>query len=105
MKKNESIQILRAIAALLVVYVHSLDLVGGHSNPHQPFFFNLAHFGACGVDIFFSISGFILSTVVLRSRPGTPLASGDFLVRRFIRIFPIYWILSLFFIGLALSQH
>jgi exopolysaccharide production protein ExoZ len=108
MKKNESIQILRAIAALLVVHVHSIFTVSFHASPRQVHFFNLSNFGACGVDIFFAISGFILSTVAMNVRPdrSTPSHSAlDFLFRRFIRIFPIYWVLSLFFVLVQARQH
>ena len=49
-----------------------------------------------GVDIFFVISGFILSTVVLRSpHHAGPGAAWHFLKRRLIRIFPIYWIIAI----------
>jgi exopolysaccharide production protein ExoZ len=108
MKRHDSIQILRAIAALLVVYVHSLFVVSGHAVSRQSHFFNLTNFGACGVDIFFAISGFILSTVAMSVRPTHPnLPHGaiDFLLRRFLRIFPIYWILSFFFVLVQWKQH
>ncbi|MCX7121956.1 MAG: acyltransferase, partial [Gammaproteobacteria bacterium] len=62
-------------------------------------FFN---FGFSGVDIFFVLSGFIIyySTV---QKP--QLTSSEFLLRRFIRIFPVYWIaiiviLSMYGIGM-----
>ncbi len=108
MKRNDSIQILRAIAALLVVHVHSLFTISAHATPRQTHFFNLTNFGACGVDIFFAISGFILSTVAMNVRsthPSLPHGAIDFLLRRFIRIFPIYWILSFFFVLVQLKQH
>ncbi len=70
MKKNDALQILRAVAALLVVYAHSIDTLEGHRLPKQMNFFHLARFGACGGDIFFAISGFILSTIILRTKVG-----------------------------------
>jgi exopolysaccharide production protein ExoZ len=108
MKRNDSIQILRAIAALLVVHVHSMFTIWPHSIPRQSHFFNVANFGSCGVDIFFAISGFILSTVAMSvrpSQPNLPHSAVDFLLRRFIRIFPIYWVLSFFFVLVQLKQH
>lgn len=55
----------------------------------------LPHFGAFGIDIFFVISGFIMSSVLLRTRqaPGVR-ATWGFLKRRLIRIFPIYWVFA-----------
>ena len=105
LKKNDALQILRAVAALLVVYAHSIDLVEGRRLPKQMNFFHLARFGACGVDIFFAISGFILSTVILRTKVSTPRMALDFLTRRYIRILPIYWILSLFYLIYGAKHH
>lgn len=108
MKKNESIQILRAVAALLVVHLHCIFTVNFYAVPRQIHVYNIASFGACGVDIFFAISGFILSTVAMKPRPAQPHLPNralDFLIRRFIRIFPIYWVFSLFFVVVGIKQH
>jgi exopolysaccharide production protein ExoZ len=104
-KKNDGLQILRAIAALLVVYAHSIDLVEAHRIPKQIRFYYLENFGACGVDIFFAISGFILSTVILRTKPELPHKAFDFIMRRYIRILPIYWIISLYYVGSGVKRH
>jgi peptidoglycan/LPS O-acetylase OafA/YrhL len=69
-----SIQLLRAIAALSVVYVHCTT--AGDYN-----FFST---GAFGVDIFFIISGFIIAYMV--SKP-----FENFLIKRIIRIVPLYF--------------
>ena len=104
MRKNEALQILRAVAALLVVNRHALEVVRLHQSGGPMNSYSLDKFGAVGVDIFFAISGFILSTVILRAEAATPRLAFDFLVRRFTRIFPIYWILSLFFLVLAATH-
>jgi exopolysaccharide production protein ExoZ len=105
-RKNEGLQILRAIAALLVVYAHSIDMVEAQQRfPKQIRFYYLENFGTCGVDIFFAISGFILSTVIIHTDPETPNMSFDFMMRRFIRILPIYWILSLYPLASFVKRH
>ena len=104
-KKNDGLQILRAIAALLVVYAHAIDLVEGHGTPKQIGFYYLENFGACGVDIFFAISGFILSTVILRTKADLPNKAFDFIARRYIRILPIYWMISLYYVGSGVKRH
>jgi exopolysaccharide production protein ExoZ len=104
-KKNDGLQVLRAIAALLVVYAHSIDLVEGHGIPKQIKFYFWENFGACGVDIFFAISGFILATVILRTKPEMPNKAFDFIMRRYIRILPIYWIISLYYVGSGVKRH
>jgi peptidoglycan/LPS O-acetylase OafA/YrhL len=101
MKKNESIQVLRAVAALFVVHLHAISTISTHGRPRQTLYLNFKHFGASGVDIFFAISGFILSSVVLNASTAGISRSRralDFLFRRFIRIFPIYWVISFFFV-------
>ena len=71
-----NLQVLRAVAALAVVVYHTdLHINGVHSE-------------LMGVAIFFVISGFIMVHI---TREG----SEDFLLRRSIRIVPIYWIMTL----------
>src|SRR5207302_1337394 len=78
-----SVQYLRAIAALLVVYVDA----GGMAQ--LPYTFQT---GAYGVDIFFVISGFIMWTTTSRDTPAIQFAQ-----HRLIRILPIYWLLTIVF--------
>jgi exopolysaccharide production protein ExoZ len=70
----KSIQILRAFAALLVVYAH--------------FEFTKPSIGSFGVDIFFIISGFIMAYIVDKN-------PSAFLYRRIVRIVPIYFAMTL----------
>ncbi len=88
-----SIQYLRAVAAILVVFHHAFTQIDIYS----PFFDNIK-FGAQGVDIFFVISGFIIWYVTADSK----MSKTDFLLRRLIRVAPIYWVVTLAIILLAL---
>ncbi|NVB79447.1 MAG: acyltransferase [Kofleriaceae bacterium] len=86
-----NIQILRAIAALLVVHGHATGSAG----------FDLRWYGgANGVDLFFVISGFIIAYVGAQD-------SDRFLTRRLIRIVPIYWTstLVLYLLVLVVPQY
>jgi exopolysaccharide production protein ExoZ len=57
----------------------------------------VGNLGMFGVDIFFVISGFILGSTALRAAQGDPRVEAyDFMARRILRIFPIYWIVILF---------
>jgi exopolysaccharide production protein ExoZ len=51
--------------------------------------------GAAGVDLFFVISGFIMATVAPGRKPGA------FLAARMRRIYPIYWLCLIPWIGIA----
>lgn len=70
----QSLQILRAIAATSVVYFHT---------------FMTPHFGSFGVELFFVLSGLVIS-MVAESR----VSWVDFLSARITRIAPAYWILT-----------
>jgi peptidoglycan/LPS O-acetylase OafA/YrhL len=70
----KSIQILRTIAALSVVYFHCTAPRGGYNFPQT---------GSFGVDIFFIISGFIIAYAVSKNTNG-------FLLKRIARIVPLY---------------
>jgi exopolysaccharide production protein ExoZ len=101
------VQALRAVAALLVVSTHvetafreRPDLAGVPWLSHIP---GLSGFGGVGVDLFFIISGFIMVYV------GIPYfrresSIGDFLMRRVLRIYPIYWLVTLLLIGFATAK-
>ncbi len=82
-----SIQYLRAIAAILVVALHSSIVVRRDYAPDFP----MLTIGEFGVDLFFVISGFIMWTISA-AKPVTPAA---FLERRIIRIVPLYWALTI----------
>jgi len=87
-----SIQVLRGVAALLVVIFHSyIHLEARNIIPKVP---ALVDIGRAGVDIFFAISGFIM---VYISRDSFRMQGGaqDFLMKRIIRVVPIYWVYSL----------
>jgi peptidoglycan/LPS O-acetylase OafA/YrhL len=85
----KSLDVLRAIAVLLVVFVHvpaellpkSLLIISAYLQP-----------GYLGVDVFFALSGFLITRILLSER-GKPHAWRRFWVRRTLRIFPIYYLL------------
>ncbi|MEG8026597.1 acyltransferase [Sphingomonas aerolata] len=88
-----SLQYLRGIAALAVVYFHAVVQVGQVANIHT-----LPMSGSFGVDIFFVLSGFVMWWTTKDRKVGI----GDFLVKRLIRIAPLYWVLTLVAAAIAL---
>lgn len=95
--RNDAIQGLRAIAALLVVASHAILMLvefGGNTDPAD---IQLSWMlGEAGVRVFFIISGFIMMSTMSAGFgvAGTP---SGFVWRRFIRIVPIYWIATLMY--------
>src|SRR5690242_6046025 len=97
--KLNSIQFLRGIAALLVVYTHSIGYQAQIAISAQQKFYHLDTFGCIGVDLFFVISGFIIMYV---SSHATGFSQGkSFLVKRFSRINPVYYIATILYIGVC----
>jgi exopolysaccharide production protein ExoZ len=89
----DSIQGLRAAAAFLVVIDHSMSIMID-SGVIRGVNLNMAWmFGGIGVKIFFLISGFIMITTT-RDEFAAPDASRRFLWKRFLRIAPLYWLVT-----------
>lgn len=83
-----SIQSLRALAAVSVAIYHAFQWRDGGFEA-----------GRAGVDVFFVISGFIMWTITA----GRPARPGAFLWRRFTRVAPTYWLITLGLAGMALA--
>lgn len=94
------VQVLRAVAAIAVLVLHiSFDLshFGGMPGVLPEF-----ALGAAGVDLFFVISGFVMiyASERLFSQANGPLI---FLTHRLIRIVPLYWLMTTFYLALTLT--
>ena len=87
--KINSLEAGRALAAMTVVIFHAngLRLLWGMSN------YDWLRVFIHGVDFFFIISGFIIFQVH-RDDIGRPAAMRAFAAKRFIRLFPILWLIA-----------
>jgi exopolysaccharide production protein ExoZ len=88
-----SIQYLRAIAALSVLMTHTLQWPLPEMNMY------LLKTGRLGVEVFFVISGFIITTIAGDGR----FDPRVFLNRRARRIIPTYWAATLLITALAIA--
>ena len=86
-----AIQVLRGLAAVMVVFHHfAMSVSAYHRSPSVIATSGLGDLGAAGVDIFFVISGFIMCFTRKTESSGVS-GAFDFLRKRFIRIYPLYW--------------
>ncbi|GAB4481167.1 MAG: acyltransferase [Anaerolineales bacterium] len=94
---------MRGLAILMVLLYHILQ-----RNPVAmtgPFFTRLSRFaemGWAGVDLFFVLSGFLITSILLRTKK-QPGYFQKFYARRILRIFPLYYsAITLLFIAMPL---
>ncbi len=81
---------LRAVAALMVMYYHFLPDFG----------FTRYYFLSYGVQFFFVLSGFLITLVLLRQKEAVSnklLIVKNFVIKRALRLFPIYYLVIGFF--------
>ena len=93
------IQVYRALAAIFVVLFHFSDDLNRQSTSVFGGFFQI---GYTGVDFFFVLSGFIITYIHyhdIENRSNLAL----FFKKRFIRIYPIYWVISIAYLILYIS--
>src|SRR2546423_8357122 len=99
-----SVQILRGVAALLVVWLHlnvALSGVRSEAGPSAIGAFAQTYpFGGIGVDIFFLISGFVMA-FTMQQYDGKPLR---FIRQRFLRVAPLAYLTAATWIGILLAM-
>jgi peptidoglycan/LPS O-acetylase OafA/YrhL len=100
------IEAVRGVAALLVVLFHAGRLLSGPKDYGSLPLGGVFDFGRAGVDVFFVLSGFIISFI--HARDVTSDAGprrrrlATFARKRLLRIYPSYWICSLILLAILL---
>jgi peptidoglycan/LPS O-acetylase OafA/YrhL len=75
-----------------------LAVIWHHSGEHQ----GILNKGYMGVDLFFAISGMLITSLLLREQGRTGTVSlGGFYLRRTLRIFPLYYVVVAFYMVLV----
>jgi exopolysaccharide production protein ExoZ len=91
-----SIQYLRALAAISVVWLHAVYII-----PEVAERLGAPFFGGSGVDLFFVISGFIMVATTARK----DVRPAEFFWLRIIRVVPLYWLATLAVVASAAFEH
>ncbi len=94
---------LRGLASAMVLLAHIFGGTARHIYPHDATYVRaVAHpwfFGTFSVEIFFVISGFVILPSALK------YGSGQFSLRRLLRIYPLFFTLSIIFILLNVATN
>ncbi len=92
MERVKELDGIRGLAILMVILYHVGPYAGTFTgNPVLIFVINSMQIGWLGVDLFFVLSGFLITDILLRMRE-EPNYFKNFYIRRILRIFPIYYI-------------
>lgn len=96
MRRFSGLDGLRALSVIAVVWQHTSGSIG------PPFLQK----GYLGVDFFFAISGFLITSLLLRERDGVgEISLRKFYARRALRIFPLYYLTLLAYIALIAATR
>ncbi|MEQ1828804.1 MAG: acyltransferase [Pirellula sp.] len=85
---------LRGIAVLSVMVMHffgSEETISRHPDWIAKSIMGVVRAGWFGVDLFFALSGFLITGILLRSK-NNPFYFRSFYIRRSFRIFPVYYV-------------
>ncbi len=95
-----SLQQARGLAAMAVVGFHLSLMLSAPRYLGQELFLDITRRGNLGVDFFFVLSGFIIVFAHHRDI-GRPERLRNYLTRRFVRLFSIYWVYAGIFCALV----
>jgi peptidoglycan/LPS O-acetylase OafA/YrhL len=82
---------LRGLAILLVIVFHFSLMHAGFRGDDPGFLLQVAQLGWAGVDLFFVLSGFLITGILVSARSRAHYFR-NFLGRRFLRIWPLYYL-------------
>jgi peptidoglycan/LPS O-acetylase OafA/YrhL len=101
-QRYDSLQVARFIGASLVVVYHfgAVELLYGSDRLVSP----LLSYAATVIDLFFVVSGFLMGTLY-RNNSGGIGEVLEFSLRRVLRIYPSYWLVTLAVLAVWIGSH
>ena len=94
---------LRGFAVIMVLLTH-LTPYARQGNRALEWGYKVIQSGIYGVDLFFVLSGFLITAILLKTRD-SPTRWRDFYVRRALRIFPLYYFVLFLIFGVGHFFH
>src|SRR5262245_6491508 len=106
MNRSKSLDLLRAVAVLLVLGRH-MDVCPKETNLFFHYVtYYLSQGGWIGVDLFFVLSGFLVSGLLFKEyKRYSTVSIKNFLIRRGLKIYPAFYFLILCTILISLKWH
>ena len=114
-KRLYSLDVLRGVAALAIIFWHWQHFFGIHGTwqpgwsrlqePGYAVFKPLFDEGWVAVDIFFAVSGFVFFWLYLEPVRRREIGAGKFALQRFSRLYPLYFVTLLLAAALQLAFH
>ncbi len=102
---------LRGIAVLMVLWFHASVFINATSlganldaTLIDKYYYVITFFGSTGVELFFIISGFLI-TGILMDTSDNPNVMNSFYIRRVLRIFPLYYLVIFGAVLLFIIMH
>jgi len=87
---------LRCISALLIVIIHAEALKLNHGGEVISWLFYFESWGDIDVTLFFTLSGFLITFLLLREKRDTgSINLKDFYIRRVLKIWPLYYLIMI----------
>lgn len=90
--RNYGLDVMRGIGLLMVLIGHSLHFF----EPFYPKIFRVSHFVINGVELFFSLSGFLIGSIIIKTFINhgsfTLKTFAGFLKRRWYKTLPVYYL-------------
>ncbi len=106
MQRSKEIDVLRALAVLLVLVRHMAPCPTSAPPVLKAICDFVSGGGGIGVTLFFVLSGFLVAGLLFQEQKNTgEISSARFLVRRGLKIYPAFWLLLLVTVGVSALRH
>jgi peptidoglycan/LPS O-acetylase OafA/YrhL len=103
LKRVETLDGLRGYAVLMILLAHLPVLKKGLASQWLNGVPAIMRFGYLGVDLFFALSGFLITRILINEKRQNSYSFKRFYIRRALRIFPAYY-LCIILVGILISN-